>query len=103
MLSKTLNHPYTIAELSRDVAVKNAERQRIEKVKYRNQPAANNAFIGAQFKLDEIIAELTRIRSTMLPCDGWAHAEGFCHDVNDLVEHVNNMGYLTKSHKGGAA
>ena len=29
------------------------------KVTYRDQPAANNAFIGAQIKLDEVIKLLT--------------------------------------------
>ena len=63
----------------------------LTKVTYRDQPAANNAFVGAQFKLDEVIATLVEIRKNMEPCEGWAHAEGLCHDVNKLVEAANNM------------
>jgi len=75
----------------------------ISKVDFRNQPAANNAFIGAQYKLDEVIAALSEIRAKMTPCEGWAHAEGLCHDVNSLVAQTNQMRYLTKNGKEGNA
>jgi len=68
----------------------------LTKVSYRNQLAANNAFIGAQIKLDEAIAALVQIRKNMVPCENWAHAEGLCHDVNSLVDVVNQMAYLTR-------
>jgi len=64
-----------------------------------NQPAANNAFIGAQIKLDEVIARLVEIHKNMTPCESWAHAESVCHDVNVLVNAANQMIYLTKATK----
>lgn len=63
---------------------------------FRDQPAANNAFIGAQIKLDEVMARLKFIRENMQDCQNWAHAEGTCHDVNKLVDAANEMIYLTK-------
>lgn len=65
-------------------------------VLFRDDPAANNAFIGAQLKLDEVIARLKFIRANMKDCEDWAHAEGTCYDVNRLVDSANEMIYLTK-------
>ncbi len=70
--------------------------KQISTVNSRNQIAANNAFILGQIKLDEVIAALQNIRKNMTPCENWAHAEGFCRDVNALVEQTNQMQYLTK-------
>ena len=68
----------------------------LTKVTYKDQPAANNAFIGAQIKLEEVIARLQYIRSNMVPCKNWAHAEGTCHMVNKLVETTNEAVNLIK-------
>lgn len=68
----------------------------LTKVTYKDQPAANNAFIGAQIKLEEVITRLQYISSNMKGCQNWAHAEGTCHVVNELVESANTAINLVK-------
>ena len=68
----------------------------LTKVTYKDQPAANNAFIGAQIKLEEVITRLQYIHSNITPCKNWAHAEGTCHMVNKLVEVTNEAVNLVK-------
>jgi hypothetical protein len=70
--------------------------KKLTHVSFRDDPAANNAFIGAQLKLDEVITRLSSIRFNMADCQNWAHAEGACHDVNRLVDAANEMIYLVK-------
>ena len=68
---------------------------KITKAECRGQPSANNAFLGAQFKLDEVIKQLQFIRQNMADCKHWAHAEGTVRTVNELVEIVNGGGLIT--------
>jgi len=50
----------------------------------RNYPAANNAYIAAQMRLDEIIAGLQADRKNMTGCRDWADAGSLIHLVNNL-------------------
>ena len=68
--------------------------KQILKTNFRGELCANNAFIGSQIKLDEVISQLTEIRKNMKGCENWAHAESSCRSINELVEVVNNMYYL---------
>ena len=70
--------------------------EKLNKIKFREEITANNTFIGAQRKLDEIIDRLKEIRGNMRDCEGWAHAEGACHHANNLIETTNEMIYLIK-------
>lgn len=61
----------------------------IEKLNCRRHPAANNAYIAAQLKVDECIELLEAIRKEGVECENWAHAEGATSVVNDLVDAVH--------------
>jgi hypothetical protein len=57
----------------------------------RREPSANNAFIGAELKLDEVISALQDLRQRHFGIDqkNWAEAGTATHIANSLVDVVN--------------